>query len=520
MSEEAMLVETPAARPPAASPTQGRLVADSARMSAAQVVQQAFGYLRGLILPNLLGAFHYGTVATVLLVERYANYANLGIHMGTTYKVPAHCAGGRSDEARAITDAVASFSLVAGMLASLGVAGWVWWAGPRLAPELAQGLLIASVLPLLVTLRGVVAVWLRAYRQFDVISRGTVLGSVVLLLLTLGLGWRWQAAGVLAGQALAYAVMLAYFVARGRLRFAFRLPLPLLGSLLAFSIPIHFILNMVGLWLVTADRITIARLLGPESVGYYAIGQTFAGLLAILPSSVGAVMGTELIAQAGQRGDAVQRDLLRGTWLVALPVAMASAALLVTLPAAIRLLFPLYQPAILPAQWLCLVGYFEAVGIVASYVLTSRNRVWVYIGFLSLLAAATSWVLPQACAAGGIAAVAAWMVPLTAAKSIWVVWMACRLTHLGARRALGVLASLLALGAGVAGLGSAAQWLVPWPAEASSWRLIGATLLRLGLVGCGAAAAATLVARRAGIEWRGVGVRLGKAVRLLRPGYS
>src|SRR5688572_23457301 len=195
-------------------PGRERLVRDTAHLAARTVLQQILGFVRGLILPNLLGPFHYGALSTVLLVERYSSYANLGIQMATLYRAPGMIANGLAAEARKVHDEVVSFSVLTGTLAGGLVAVGALWFRERLAPEITTGLLVAAFLPPLIVLRGAVMTWARANLDFAAVSRGGVLHAVVLFVLALALGWLWQSVGAVVAHVLAYAALVAYLARR------------------------------------------------------------------------------------------------------------------------------------------------------------------------------------------------------------------------------------------------------------------------------------------------------------------
>lgn len=499
---------------------QDRVLTNTAWLTVSQALQQLFGTARGLVLPNLLGPLHYGTIATIALVERYSTFVNLGIHTATLYQVPAKHLAGQQDEAKAINDTVFSFSALTGLLASLALLSWTWASRHRFSPELAYGLLIGGMIPLLIILRGVFMTCLRATSAFDVISRGGILGSLALLILTVGLGWRWKTYGVMTGQLFALLLLLVYLFTRGRLRFSFSLEPRFVMSLLRFGIPIHFLLGLLAIYLNTADRLAIVRLFGTEQVGYYAIGQTLANLLVLIPSAASMAMSTDLIAQASQEREGARRHLLKATFAIVFLTAAFTASLIAAIPAIFRLVFPAYQPGIVVAQWLCVVAYFESLGMAAHYVVIARGRTGTYIIYYAFLAFVASWLLQWTGRAWGILGVGVCMVAIAAARNLWLTWMASRLMGSSSRLCWLTVSALLAIGAVGVSIGWTTHWVVVWPADATRWMIIGITLTRVSLVMSCFLILGILAARSLGISPTLVGAKLLKALHAMRLSWA
>src|SRR5215210_4811676 len=137
---------------------------DSGRLAARSALQQVLGFIRGVVLPNILGPVHYGSLATILTVERYATLVNFGVHTATLYQAPGKLASGSTEEARGVHEVVVSFSIVTGCIAGAALAAWAWWARDRLGSELAIGLMLAGWIVALIPVRGALMIWARVNR--------------------------------------------------------------------------------------------------------------------------------------------------------------------------------------------------------------------------------------------------------------------------------------------------------------------------------------------------------------------
>ncbi|OFW06393.1 MAG: hypothetical protein A3I61_19765 [Acidobacteria bacterium RIFCSPLOWO2_02_FULL_68_18] len=455
-----------------------------AHLATRNVVQQIVGTVRGLILPNLLGPAHYGVVATALLFEQLAGYVNLGVHTATLYLAPVKLAEGRPEEARAIHDAVLSFTALTGVAATTAIVGWIWISRGSLAPELVWPLLLAAGFPLFLSMRGSLIIWLRSTNQFGAVARTGVAGSLVVLFTTIAFGWIWDSTGVVVGQALSYVLIVGWLL---RLAPPRRLSLnpAFLAKLLKVGIPIHMVLGGTLVYVRSLERIVAVRLFSAADVGYYAIGQAFASLLILVPSAVIEAIAPEYIVRANEPAELSKPFLVKTTFLMAAVMAVLVAGLVAALPGILRVLFPSFQAGVVIGQLLCLSAYFEAILTGPHYVVITRGRLKPYILFVGALALIASWVLAAAGRWDGIRGIASAAVVLTAVRALGVVWASGRLTGHSTRETVRIVCSLLVIGLTAVAAAAFVGWLLPIQPQLGG-------LLTLAL-GCARGVAAMLI---------------------------
>lgn len=438
-----------------------RIARDTARLAVRTVVQQILGSVRGLILPNLLGPGHFGSVATLLLIERYSTHVNLGITAATLYQAPARLAAGEDAEALDTHHVVVGFSAVMGCLAGAAVFVAAWWARGRLSSTIVSGLLISSLLPPLIAVRGPLVVWARARNDFVVVARAGFIASAALFVLTIGGGWLWQMPGVIAGHVGAHLLLVCYLARREghALRPVLRLRRTL--ELLRYTAPVT-VLSLLMIYLVSVDRLAIATTLPLASVGFYAIGQSLTGVLSLIPTALSEALAPTVIASASRSQAAAGAMVQRATISVAIVVAVASALLIAAVPGVVRVLFPSYTDGITAAQILCLVSYFEALGVGSHYAVTSRRGpLRAYIAWVAMLAALAHFLLPFVAAESGITGVAGAMVFITALRTLWVTGCSERIAGTSGAGIARTVATLLLLGAVVAAVPLTVVLVVP-----------------------------------------------------------
>jgi O-antigen/teichoic acid export membrane protein len=309
---------------------------------------------------------------------------------------------------------------------------------------------------------------------------------------------------VIAGYVLGYSIMVVYLFVASRSRMTLSMQPRLILESLRLSVPIQIALGSILAYQMTIDRLTIVRLLSIEQVGYYAIGQSMINIMGLVPAAVGEAIAPSLIAMMGAGGEA-GRHWRRGTYVLALLMTTIAAVLIAIVPGVIRLVFPRYEPGISATQALACAAYFDAVGVGSHYVVISGGKLKSYIVYTAVLAGIAFFAMPIVCRRAGIVGVAVAMVVLTAARTLWTMWTADRLTGASRRDTMLTLLGLIGLGA----VGVVAGWVALMTfavaTEAGRYAILSVTLLRAALAfGC--------VGIVAGLLGRATGYRLREAV--------
>ena len=366
------------------TPKQDNVVKDGFQYLNGQVVNQATSIIRGVILPNLLTPFHYGIIAMLSLVERYSVFTNLGVHTANLYQVPARRAVGDIEEAERIKNCIYSFSLLMGGLGVLLILFGTLSNAGRLSREMFWGLLILSVIPLLTMYRGTYMTLLRADKKFGLMGKATTFSSVLGSVLVVLLAWRFKVYGVLVGQVLALAALLLFVQRKARFKFKFMLLPKKIWELLQFSIPIFFIIGFLSTFLLTLDRLMIAKYLGIQAVGFYSIALTLSSFILLPPSAISMVLSTRIIESCSRSAEEAQRQICPALYLIALSTSFLAALLSLAVPCIFEIIFRKYKPGIPSAMILPFALYFEAIGYLPNDGVIGMGKMKPYILFLAL----------------------------------------------------------------------------------------------------------------------------------------
>ncbi len=169
---------------------------DTVKYFISQLLQEGFTIARGLFLPNILTPYYYGIVSTVNIIGQYSSYTNFGIHHNILYKVPFYRKRGEFEEIEKVKIGCYYFTLFTGLLAGIAIIAVALLNYSKLDINIFWGLLILSSYPLLMTLRGVYMLLLRADMNFGLITKTLNITAFLVFVLSLLFGFLFKSSGV------------------------------------------------------------------------------------------------------------------------------------------------------------------------------------------------------------------------------------------------------------------------------------------------------------------------------------
>jgi len=262
--------------------------------SIASQVTQIISVVVGVITRNLLGPFQMGIWSTLQIVLHYSSYAAVGTTAAIAREIPYSLGKKNPEEADAIKNAVTSFQLSTSLLLGVGVLVYVVAFGATLSGPLFWGLFGMSALIVLQRLSNLLIGLLRAYKKFELVSRQTILSSLVNGLLIVVLAYPFKIYGLIVAMILSFLFNIMYLFRRHDFHFTLDFsPKVMFGKrmrdLTAFGFPLLLMGVFVAL-LKTIDRIVTIKMLGFEAAGFYSVSTMAVNFLVSIPNSLGIIM--------------------------------------------------------------------------------------------------------------------------------------------------------------------------------------------------------------------------------------
>lgn len=338
-------------------PLRGRTAGDAAAFLGGNVLYQAARFVVYLVAAKVLGPSLYGLWNGLLLVLTYGvNYAHFGVLNAMNREIPYNRGRGEEGLNRRIVDT--SFTTAVIVAAALGALSLLASVLPRWEASTALGLRVLAVLLVLEQLQVFYDTVLRSHAQFRRVAVEQVLLAVLLLTVGIGLTVWAGFAGFLAGQVVAYGLVLVYLVRSAPVRPRLRFDWPTTRALARIGFPIMAVGFAYGM-LTSLDRVMVLGALGREQLGYYSLAFMAYGTLMLIPRSVSQMVYPRMAWTYGQTGDpAALRDLIYRPlrYLLVVMVPLLVAVYFVG-PLLIEALLPQYVPGI-PAFRITVIGIF------------------------------------------------------------------------------------------------------------------------------------------------------------------
>jgi len=357
------------------SETAGRrqIIIDSTHYLTATIAGQGIGLIRAAIIPVLFSPSQLGVWNLLNVVLGYGSNAHVGLLDGMCKAIPFLRGENKPEEVERIKDSVFWVNLLLGALAGgvLGIASCVAAAG------YASGLRITAFIVFLQLVFYYLFSLLRADNRFGLISGGVAGLSVASTILVLGgaLGFQDRVCGAFIGVLASYGLIVAYWLAKSRYRFALQCRLDAILKVMGLGIPL-IMLGILNTLFLSVDRWMIAAWLDETRLGYYALGFMASNLLVLVPGSVASVLYPRMLESFGVDQDPrAARSLLMGP-LRALAVLMLVliGAAVVILPPLIRLFLPKFLPSVPVLMVLISGAFFLSLTPIAGLYLIAINR--------------------------------------------------------------------------------------------------------------------------------------------------
>jgi O-antigen/teichoic acid export membrane protein len=141
----------------------------------------------------------------------------------------------------------------------------------------------------------------------------------------------------------------------------------------------------------SVDRVVLGGMLGAESVGYFGLGISVAGLLALVPMVVGRVLYPKVNRQFGSNpdSDSMRQMVIAPTLALSTLLVNLQAVLIVVMPLLYTWVLPKYLPGLLAGQILVLGSFYGCLLRNGANYLIAANQQRRFLIYIVLTLAST-----------------------------------------------------------------------------------------------------------------------------------
>ena len=261
---------------------------DAGIYAVSSYIAQAFDILNGILVRRFLGPTNMGIWSFLQIIQNYAKHAGLGVTTATSRDVPYYLGKGDTQKADQVKNLVFTFTVLTSIIAALIVVAIAFWNKNTYSKPIFFGLFVVAGLIVLQRIYNLYVVVIRSHKAFAFAGILNIASSILSLILTVVLTWKFQLTGFFASLILNYVLMIFFIRLKTPYQFSYYfnwkelLPLLSLGSVMVVS-------DILRSVVASIDRIMIAKYLGFEALGLYSIALMAGNYLYSFPNMLGII---------------------------------------------------------------------------------------------------------------------------------------------------------------------------------------------------------------------------------------
>ncbi len=348
---------------------------------------------RGFLGPELTGIWSLVAIAT-----GYFTNINTGVQLGSEREIPYWRGKGDGNMERVVRSQMFSVAIIEGAVLSFGLMVYLM-IDRHYRPQLYLGLGFVCAYILLWRLIGCYIIAFRTNRDFIFLSKSEAGFALVDLALIGGLVWKFGLLGQCVAHGTGLFARIAFWTWWVKRKRPFEIGWSLEWKTIRPVVAIGFPLMLGGfLWqfMVSADGLVVAKMLGVASLGYYSLGMAIARAVGDVPTTLSSVVFPKMVEKFGAAEDIRQLrdDVSRyQTALACLIIPAVLSMVFFAVPPLVRLVLPKFLPALDTVKILMFEALFIPMVHIPSQIFYIQKRMWfvlIFNGAVGLAIAAAS----------------------------------------------------------------------------------------------------------------------------------
>ncbi len=247
-----------------------KILKDTVSLNISTFVVQMFSMFQTFLVMRILVPEFYGLWLSLLLVVSYSAYANLGTENGMAFLLPYDQFRGDSRRREEISDSCfviwTAWTIL--FLVGTGIYFTFWHSSsqlPRIAVVVMSGIILCEQQIQFRT------TWqTSALRDFSLVSKLNVLKGAISFVLVVSGTYLFREVGLMLATLIVSIVHLGFWWVKSPYRFTHHYTKTTTFELVRIGFPI-FLVSFAGKLIETADRLILVLLMGPSSLGMYAV---------------------------------------------------------------------------------------------------------------------------------------------------------------------------------------------------------------------------------------------------------
>lgn len=261
---------------------------DAGIYSISSYIAQVLDVVNGVLVRRFLGPENIGVWTFLQVIQNYAKHSGMGVTMATARDVPYFLQKGDEQRVGQIKNLVFTFTVLTSLLTAIVISAIAFFNRHHYSKPVFYGLFVVSGLLVLQRIYNLFVVIIRSHKQFVFAGVLNIFSSVVSVLLTVALTWKFQLYGFFAAMILNYVFNIGLIFVKTPYRFSLYLNRKDLMSLLGLGAAV-LASDILRSLLTSIDRLVITKYLGFEQLGIYSVALMADNYLYTLPNMLGVV---------------------------------------------------------------------------------------------------------------------------------------------------------------------------------------------------------------------------------------
>src|SRR3989338_3860909 len=340
-----------------------RIAKEFTLYSISFVFMQIVNIALAVFIRSRLGPEQMGIWVALQVVLTYTKYSNLGLGGAASREIPYEKGQGHTQRVEDIRNSSYTFTLLVSAILSAAMIVAAFFVQQSFGSIYGISLVTLAFLSFFQRASTFCIEIVRAERRFDFINRFNVYSSIVNAVLIVLLVQFFRLYGFYVAMVLSFAFNFFYLVGFSGISFRWQWDWLVLTSLFKMGI-VLVLVNLVGTFFVSVDKLSITALINVKALGIYSIVMMASNMILMLPNNLSVIMFPYLNEAYGasKGSENVKKFVLLPNQFIATYLPLLIGLLWFLSPYLIRIFLPKYTSGVMALK----VGLWASLFVILS----------------------------------------------------------------------------------------------------------------------------------------------------------
>ena len=352
-----------------------KILKDTSRYTISNFIVQAIGMVTAVVVRSGLGPATMGVWELLKVILQYSLYSDLGISAVAYRDIPYQLGKNNEAEAIKIKNVCFTYTLVVSVIISLGLFVWSFFQPENTPIQMIIGIRVVGLILILTSIYNFYVTMLRAHKNFTILSQVIVLNALLMLFGAVYFVPRLNIYGMFLAVCITSILCSLYIFIKTRYQIKLFFEVKEFIYMLKTGFPM--LLSGIGfVFLLSIDKIMIARFLGFTAVGLYTIASMAIMTLFTIPQSFGIVFFPNMQEHYGRTDDIskLRSYIVHPLWNIVTVMPLIIGISYFLIPVIVQFVLPKYLPGIDAFKMLMLGAPFLCASYPSSIFFITINK--------------------------------------------------------------------------------------------------------------------------------------------------